>query len=36
MSVRKGASMVRETSEKRAEKIFRERYPTTSLGYFLI
>jgi hypothetical protein len=34
--VRKGASMVSEISEKVAESRFSEKYPTTSLGYFLM
>jgi hypothetical protein len=36
MSVIKGASMVREINENKADMRFRIKYPETSLGYFFI
>ena len=33
---KKGASMASEMREKKAERMFRMKYPVTILGYFLI
>jgi hypothetical protein len=36
MSVRNGASIANDTTENIADRIFNEKYPNTSFGYFLM
>jgi hypothetical protein len=36
MRVRNGVSIASEISEKKAESIFKLKYPTTNLGYFFM
>jgi hypothetical protein len=36
INVKNGASMAKEIREKKAERMFRMKYPVTILGYFLI